>query len=114
MSRYLPVRGIKLFAGQRNQIGVGKADRRANAALSKGPAMSRATPPSAFARHVVRSRRPGPPQSPFRAFPPLVRRRQNSKKTDGWLAGFESDGLPHDKTRTFGDGAPAIRSQPGP
>ena len=27
-------------------------------------------------------------------------------KTDGWLAGPESDALPHDKTRGFGDGAP--------
>jgi hypothetical protein len=27
-------------------------------------------------------------------------------KTDGWLAGPESDTLPHDKTRGFGDGAP--------
>jgi hypothetical protein len=25
---------------------------------------------------------------------------------DGWLAGPESDALPHDKTRGFGDGAP--------
>jgi hypothetical protein len=24
---------------------------------------------------------------------------------DGWLAGGESGALPHDKTRTFGDGA---------
>jgi hypothetical protein len=29
-----------------------------------------------------------------------------TKKTDGWLAGSESGVLPHDKTRTFGDGAP--------
>jgi hypothetical protein len=30
------------------------------------------------------------------------------QKTDGWLAGIESDALPHDKTRTFGDGAPEL------
>jgi hypothetical protein len=27
-------------------------------------------------------------------------------KTDGWLAGSESDALPHDRTRGLGDGEP--------
>jgi hypothetical protein len=31
---------------------------------------------------------------------------QNEQKQDGWLAGFESGGLAHDKAPTFGDGAP--------
>ena len=30
----------------------------------------------------------------------------NTGKQDGWLAGVESDALPHDKARAFGDGGP--------
>jgi len=49
------------------------------------------------------------------AFRGIVERRerqgpaiQKLAKTDGWLAGCEFAGLPHDKTRTFGDGAAAL------
>jgi hypothetical protein len=36
----------------------------------------------------------------------------NTGKQDGWLAGVESDALPHDKARAFGDGGPPQRYSP--
>ena len=44
--------------------------------------------------------------SPLFAPPPARSGTMGFTKTDGWLAGPESDALPHDKTPGFGDGAP--------
>jgi hypothetical protein len=64
-SRYLSIRGIKLET--KKQIAAPTPQQRAGNVTSY--------PPSAFARHLVRSRRPGPRPIPFRAFQPLVRRQ---------------------------------------
>jgi hypothetical protein len=63
------------------------------------------------ALHVVSSGRSfeTPLFPPFRPAPPGPAPAEFAK-TDGWLAGPESDALAHDKTHGFGDGAPALQS----